>query len=66
MNTKLRKTAKNNFGKDILKLMSNAFFGKTMENVRKHRYITLVITESNHHTTKIFTENVLATVIGNT
>ena len=50
--------------------MNNAFFGKTMENVRKHRNIKLVTTERrrnylvsepDNHTTKFFTENLLAT-----
>ena len=49
--------------------MNNAVFGKTMENVRKHRDIKLVTTdkrrnqlasEPNYHTTKYFSENVLA------
>ena len=49
--------------------MNNSVFGKTMENVRKHRDIKLVTTderrnklvsEPNYHTSKYFSENLLA------
>ena len=68
MNTELRKQAKNDFEKDFFKLMNNAVFAKTSENVRKHRDIKLVtkdkrrnqlVSEPNYHTTKWFSENLL-------
>ena len=67
-NTKLRKNGNNEFAKNFFKLMNHSVFGKTMENVRKHRDIKLVTTEEqrsklvskpNYHTIKQFTENLL-------
>ena len=69
MNTDLRKKTKNDFEKNFFNLMNNAVFGKTMENVREHSDIKFVATERrrkylvsepNYHTTKCFTENLLA------
>ena len=69
MNTELRTEEKNDSEKDFFKLMNNAVFRKTMENVRNHIDIKLVTTnkrrnqllsEPNYHTTKYFSENLLA------
>ena len=66
MNTELRKKAKNDFEKDLFKLMNNSVFGKTMENIRKHRDIKLVTTdkkrsklvsEPNYHTINLISED---------
>ena len=66
MNTKLKKIAKNDFKKDFFKLMNNSVFGKTMENIRKHRDIKLVtankrrsklVSEPNYHTISYISED---------
>ena len=66
MNTELRKLAKDDFEKDLFKLMNNPVFGKTMENIRKHRDIKLVATdkkrnkllsEPNYHTMNYISED---------
>ena len=52
----------------FFKLMNNAVFGKTMENVRKHRDVKFetterrrnyLVSELSFHTTECFTEKLL-------
>ena len=68
MNTKLRKEAKKDFEKDFFKLMNNAVFGKTMENVTNHRDIKIVTTdkrrsilalEPNYHLSKRMSKDLM-------
>ena len=70
MNTELRKLAKNDFEKDLFKLMNNSVFGKTIGNIRKHRDIKLVTTdkkrsklvsEPNYHTINLISEDLSIT-----
>ena len=67
-NTEFRMNAANEFQKDYYKLLNNSFYGKTMENVRKHRDIRLVNSDSkrsklasepNYYTTKHISEDLL-------
>ena len=60
--------ANNDFEKDYFKLLNNSFYGKTMENVRKHRDIRLVnnenrrskiASEPNYNGTKYISEDFL-------
>ena len=69
MNTKPRSDALEDFEKDFFKLMNNSVFGKTMENVPNHRDIKLVtknqkrnklLSEPNYHTSKHFSEDLMA------
>ena len=73
--TKLRTAATNDFGKDFYKLMNNSIFGKTMENIRKHRNIKLVnnevdylqtITKPNFKSGMLFGPDLMACEMGKT
>ena len=70
MNTELRKATKNDFEKDLFELMNNSVFGKTMENIGKHKDIKLVTTdkkrsklvsEPNYHTSNLISEDLSIT-----
>ncbi|XP_072377765.1 uncharacterized protein [Diabrotica undecimpunctata] len=72
LNTNLRAAATNSFEKNLFKLMNNAVFGKTMENIRRHRIVKLckkwhgrygaknLIASSRFHSRTIFSENLVA------
>ena len=68
MNTELRTNANIVFEKEYYKLKNNRVYGKTMENIRKHRDIHLVtnvnkhsklVSEPNYHATKYISKNLL-------
>jgi len=72
LNTNFRTLAKNDFKKNLYKLMNNAVFSKTMENVRNHvnvqfatqwegRYgANALIAKPNFHSQSVFSENLVA------
>ena len=68
-NAKKKKKKKKDFEKAFFKFMNNAVFRKAIGNVRNYRNINLVTTQArrkylvselNYHTTKNFSDNLLA------
>jgi hypothetical protein len=66
LNTNFRKVAKNDFEKDYFKLMNNAVFGKTMENVRDRieiktafdpKYLQKYVSKPNFHSSKVLVDD---------
>ena len=75
MNTDLTKKLKNNIDKDFFMLMNNAVLEKLWEMYGNIEILNLsttersrnyLVSEPNYHTTKFFTENLLAKEIKNT
>jgi len=72
LNTQFRALARNDFQKNLYKLMNNAIFGKTMENVCNHVDVKLIthwdgrygaeamIAKPNFHSRNVFSENLIA------
>ncbi|XP_070159767.1 uncharacterized protein [Polyergus mexicanus] len=77
LNTRFRTRATNDFEKNLYKLMNNAVFGKTMENVRNHVDVKLLtkwdgrygaeamIAKPNFHSRSVFSENLVAVELRN-
>ena len=49
MNTELRRKSKSDFQRDFFKVMNNSVFKKTIESVRKHQGIKVVMTEKRRN-----------------
>ncbi|RLU22202.1 hypothetical protein DMN91_006583 [Ooceraea biroi] len=72
LNTRFRTAATNDFEKNLYKLMNNAVFGKTIENVRNHVDVKLLtkwngrfsaeamIAKPNFHSRSVFSSNLVA------
>ena len=72
LNTHFRTLATNDFEKNLYKLMNNAVFGKTMENVRNHTDVRLItqwegrygaeamIAKPNFHSRSVFSDHLIA------
>ena len=72
LNINLRKTSSTDWEKDYFKMMCNAVFGKTIQNVRSEKDIKLVTTDvqrnklvsqPNFYSSKYFSKNLLAVEI---